>query len=241
LSSLHFQGKCILYDRVHFVNVYGDATVIQSAHDRCNMLIDTGVNDPYDELIIYLKNQHIKRLDYVIVSHHHADHNGEIEDVFKEFDVIHYIDQYNVEQYQGITVCGNNQFFFYPMKRGHHNENDNSLVMSMFVGGDHYLFTGDIEQNIEQLFIETYQVEDVDKLKVAHHGSITSSSDAFIDFVSPKEAYVLVALKNTHNHPSEVVMQRYYSRGIEVYRTDELGTIEIRYLFGKEWKKISKK
>lgn len=236
-----FQGKFVVYSSVHFLDVYGDATVIQSSFDRCNILIDTGVSDPYDGLITYMKNKHIKRLDYVIISHHHDDHHGELEDVFKSFDVINYIDQSNVDKYQDVTRCGDQQFFFYPLTEGHHNENNNSLVMSMYVGDDHYLFTGDMETSREKEFIALYDVKDVDKLKVAHHGSITSSSDAFIDMVSPKEAYVMVALKNTHNHPSVDVMNRYQSREIDVYRTDQLGTIEIRYLFGKEWKKTSKR
>lgn len=236
-----FQGKFIVYNSVHFVDVYGDATVLQSSFDRCNILIDTGVNDPYDGLITYMKNNHIKRLDYVIVSHHHNDHDGELDDVFKEFDVVNYIDQSNVDLYQDITRCGDHQFFFYPLSSDHHNENNNSLVMSMYVGSDHYLFTGDMEVSREKELIDLYDLVDVDKLKVAHHGSITSSSDAFIDLVSPSEAFVSVALKNTHNHPSDVVINRYLSRGIEVYRTDQLGTIEIRYLFGKEWKKTSKR
>jgi competence protein ComEC len=235
-----FQGKLSMYHKVHFVDVYGDATIVQSSFDRCNILIDTGTNDSYDGLITYMKNQHIKRIDYFIVSHYHEDHFGELDDVFLSFDVKHYIDKTSVEQYQDLVTCGDIEFFFYPMKRNHHNENDNSIVMSLFMENDHYLFTGDIEAGVEEELITTYEFSSVDKLKVAHHGSITSSSEQFIEEIHPKEAFVMVALKNTHNHPSEIVIERYLTRGIDVYRTDQLGTIEIRYLFGKEWKKTSK-
>lgn len=235
-----FQGKFIPYDSVHFIDVYGDATLVQSSFDRCNILIDTGVGDPYDELITYLKNKHVKRIDYFIVSHGHADHAGETMDILGNFDVIHYIDKDNVQSYQDVTVCGQSQFFFYPMDRTHPNENDNSLIMSLYLNDDHYLFTGDIESNVEEEFIRKYVVEEVDKLKVPHHGSITSSTEEMIDKMKPKEAFVIVALRNTHDHPSSVVIQRYIDRGVDVYRTDQLGTIEIRYLFGKEWKKSSK-
>jgi competence protein ComEC len=75
---------------------------------------------------------------------------------------------------------------------------------------------------------------------VAHHGSITSSSEAFLDYVNPKEAYMMVSLKNKHGHPSDVVVNRFLLRNIDLHRTDQLGTIEIRYFLEKEWKKTSK-
>jgi len=239
LCMLH-QEKFVWYSSVHFVDVYGDATLIQSSFDACNVLVDTGSQDPYHGLITYLKNKHVKRIDYMIVSHHHEDHDGNLLKILEEFDVRHYIDANNVSNYQGGIVCGGVQMVFYETSRGHVNENNNSLIMSLSIEGDHYFFTGDMEEEMELAFIKNHQVGKVDKLKVAHHGSITSSSEAFLDYVNPKEAYMMVSLKNKHGHPSDVVVNRFLLRNIDLHRTDQLGTIEIRYFLEKEWKKTSK-
>ena len=86
-------------------------------------------------------------------------------------------------------------------------------------------------------FVKNFDI-DVDYLEVPHHGSITSSSIAFIEDVSPKEVFIIVSRKNRHNHPSDIVVSRYENLGIKVYRTDLDGTIIIRYIFNKEYKKM---
>jgi len=234
------QEYFVFFSSVHFVDVYGDATLVQSSFDRCNILVDTGDDDDYDGLITYIKNQHVKRIDYLIISHHHDDHFGELEDILREFHVVNYIDKYNVDAYPNLLECGNIQVYFYEMAKDYANENNNSLVMSMYVGGEHYLFTGDMEGIMEEEFMERYEIGFVDKLKVAHHGSITSSSEEWLDYVRPKEAYMIVSLRNTHGHPSLEVVKRYETRDIALFRTDLSGTIEIRYVWKKEWKKTSK-
>lgn len=234
------QQYFVFFSSVHFVDVYGDATLIQSPFDRCNILVDTGDDDDYDQLITYLHNQHVKRLDYLIISHHHDDHAGELEEVLDAFHVVHYVDKNTIDKYEKLLTCGNVQMYFYEMSKGHANENNNSLVMSLFIASDHYLFSGDMEAMMEEEFLSRYFVESLDKLKVAHHGSVTSSTEEWLDYLRPKEAFMMVSLKNTHGHPSPAVVKRYEERQIDLYRTDQLGTIEIRYFWGKEWKKTSK-
>ena len=91
-----------------------------------------------------------------------------------------------------------------------------------------FLFTGDIEKAAEQKYIETYGDElDVDVLKIAHHGSKTSSTEEFIKKVLPKNAIIGVGKNNLFGHPSMEVIERLKEFGIKIYRTDECGEITI--------------
>ena len=124
-----------------------------------------------------------------------------------------------------------------PLDAEYTGENDNSIILSLFISDKHYLFTGDIELVRELDFIEEVDI-DIDYLKVPHHGSITSSSLELIEHITPEEVFITVSRINTHKHPSEEVINRYEQLGITVYRTDLDGTIIVRYLFGKEYKKV---
>jgi len=220
--------------KVVFLDVNGDSTIIIDRFDQCNIIIDTGEEDKYDTLVNYLKTQNIKRIDYLIISHNHSDHYGEVSDVLNEFDVIQLVNR-DSKQYFGKEInCGNIAFFLYSNETVHSNENENSIIMSLFISGKHYLFTGDIEEYRETQF--NYNL-DIDYLKVPHHGSITSSSIDFIKSLSPEEVFILVSRNNTHNHPSDIIINRYNDLGIKVHRTDLDGSIIISYVFGKEFKK----
>ena len=109
--------------------------------------------------------------------------------------------------------------------------------MSLFISNKHYLFTGDIELSREISFINKYDL-DIDYLKVPHHGSITSSNQQFLNSINPKEVFIIVSATNLHGHPHDEVIKRYQEMGIPVYRTDLSGTIEVYYIFEKEFKRI---
>ncbi|KFZ27158.1 MAG: ComEC family competence protein [Candidatus Izimaplasma bacterium HR2] len=223
---------------VSFVDIYGDSILIKDSFNRCNILIDTGEYDDYDSLINYLKGKNIRKLDYLIISHFHSDHYGESEDILNEFLVDTVISKHNVLDYEDKTIqCGTIAMYIYPFSYKELNENNNSIIMSIFINDKHYLFTGDIEKSREIDFISEYNL-DVDYLKVPHHGSITSSNQLFLDVIRPEEVFINVSVKNLHGHPHDEVIKRYEELGIIVYRTDLMGTIEVYYLFGKEYKRI---
>ncbi len=100
--------------------------------------------------------------------------------------------------------------------------NESSVVATFQVGSDVFLFTGDLPR--EELFLSK---RDVRVLKVAHHGSKYSTSDAFLDLTTPEEAVVSVG-KNSYGHPSEDVLQRLSRRGIRILRTDRDGSVFYR-------------
>ena len=235
MNSQHFNPV----KSVSFLDVHGDATLILDRFDRCNILVDTGETDDFDSVINYIRSKNVKRLDYLIVSHFHSDHYGEMEDISNEFNVVNTITSDNIEMYHGSDIsCGSISFHLYKMSTLNQNENNNSLIMSLIIDEKHYLFTGDSELKREIEFKEKYNLE-VDYLKVPHHGSSTSSSDVFLNSIQPKEAYVMVHRNNKFNHPDYFVVKRYNQHNITLYRTDILGTIEVQYIFGRERKKYN--
>ena len=91
------------------------------------------------------------------------------------------------------------------------------------------LLTGDAEAGEERWLLEHARgALDVDVLKVAHHGSNTSSTDDFLDAVTPRLALVSVGTGNVYRHPSPSVMEALASRGVVAMRTDHHGTVIVR-------------
>ena len=89
------------------------------------------------------------------------------------------------------------------------------------------LFTGDIEKEAEDTILEENINIDADILKIAHHGSKTSTTDKFLSKVNPKIALIGVGENNNFGHPSEDVITRLNNKHINIYRTDMYGEIEI--------------
>ncbi|MDI6777681.1 MAG: ComEC/Rec2 family competence protein [Patescibacteria group bacterium] len=99
--------------------------------------------------------------------------------------------------------------------------NDKSVVARLDYGENFFLFTGDIESPAEKEILEGGESIDVDILKVAHHGSKYSSSEAFLDTASPEDAIISVSKNNSYGHPTEAVLNALAKRNIEIFRTDE--------------------
>ena len=103
------------------------------------------------------------------------------------------------------------------------NLNDSSIILKLAYGNISFLFTGDTESDVEKTLLNKDIESDV--LKVAHHGSNTSSSNAFLKKVNPKYAIISVGTGNSYGHPKSVILDRLEKLGTKIYRTDELGTI----------------
>jgi competence protein ComEC len=226
--------------RVFFLDVYGDSTIIQDHFNQCNILIDTGTDDEFDTVLKTLRSMNIKHLDYMIISHNHLDHNGEFEDIINSLEVKQIVDSSTIDDYVNTTIkCGTIEMYFYNLDYNYVNENNNSVYLSLLFNNKHYLFTGDGEFIKEKEFMNSYQT-DVDILKVPHHGSNTSSSQVFLESLQPESAVIMVHRQNHFGHPDSIVIDRYTDLGINLYRTDLLGSIEIQYIFGIERKKYYK-
>lgn len=110
--------------------------------------------------------------------------------------------------------------------------NNNSLVFKLAYYNFSMLFTGDIEEIAEKSILKKYttnkEILKADIIKVAHHGSKTSSSKDFINIVSPKYAVIGVGQNNKFGHPSEGVIKELKNKKVQIYRTDKMGEIQIR-------------
>ena len=106
--------------------------------------------------------------------------------------------------------------------------NNNSLVLQLQYEQFSILFTGDIEAIAEEKMVQTYGKSlQSTILKVAHHGSKSSTIEAFVECVNPKIALIGVGENNTFGHPNEMVIQRLKDIGCTIYRTDKNGEIVI--------------
>jgi len=103
------------------------------------------------------------------------------------------------------------------------NENDNSNVIYTELNNYKFLFMGDAGVEVEEDLIEKYNLQDIDVLKVVHHGSRTSSSIDFINEIKPNYSTISVGKNNRYGHPNKEVLDNL--KESKVYRTDEDGSI----------------
>ena len=103
------------------------------------------------------------------------------------------------------------------------NENDNSSVIYTKLNNHKFLFMGDAGVEVEEDLIEKYNLQDIDVLKVGHHGSKTSSSKKFIDEIEPKYSIISVGKNNRYGHPNNEVLNNI--KDSKIYRTDLDGSI----------------
>ncbi len=133
-------------------------------------------------------------------------------------------DKIKVNHNTNIYVVGPNDEL---LNSSNTSDNDLSLVLLLKYYDYNILFTGDIERLGEEGLMKSLNL-DVDFLKVAHHGSNTSSGEDFLKKIKPKVGFMSVGRNNSFNHPHEEVLERYKKYNIELFRTDELGLIRLK-------------
>lgn len=213
-----FQPECRM--SMYFIDVgQGDSEYMVFPNGK-TMLVDTGAGTSYSDSSLSRVVQHI---DTLVITHDHADHTGGLEYLethyrfpdaltyshLKRGNFIH-IDDANV------TVEVMNPGSLLPDE-----ENDRSVVLLVTYNNVNALLTGDVSTAIDP---RLYSAGQVDILKVAHHGSRTSTSKALLAALSPRTAIISVG-KNTYGHPSQDTLSRL--AGISTYRTDRDGTIRV--------------
>ncbi|MBE0700747.1 MAG: ComEC/Rec2 family competence protein [Acholeplasmataceae bacterium] len=231
--------------QVYFLDVgQGDATVILSP--TCNIVIDS-----YQYVTPFLKSLGVYRLDFLVLTHSDTDHIREAQRIINEFQVERVVlnpyDDYglNHSNIHRAQVGEELHCDPYTMRimgplRNYHSSNDNSLVVQMKINELVFLFAGDAEQasENEMAFHHQHQLKS-DVLKIGHHGSSTSSSQSFLDYVNPRIAVVSVGYDNRFQFPSSEVLHRLALQRVQVFRTDLEGTII--YTVQKKTEKWSKK
>jgi competence protein ComEC len=235
--------------KVHFIDVgQGDSTLIQCP-DGTTILIDGGKIWCYTFLGDYLRRARVEKIDYLMVSHPHGDHYGGLIKILKTFKVGTLLvsgqkdttDHYQrfmetVESLKGVKYklarAGDRYSFgdvelliMHPSSRLPDAVNDCSIIAKLIYGNESFLFTGDAEEDAELEAIgRGYNMKST-ILKVAHHGSRTSTDQYFLSRVSPDEAVIFVGENNGYGHPTPQVLRRLKRGGIKTYRTDLDGTI----------------
>jgi competence protein ComEC len=169
----------------------------------------------------------------VIISNQYEENNN-----LKEFLKI--IEEKNIKLYevsQGDKIQLEKNLFFeilWPDDNNIISENsinNNALVCKLNYNNFSMIFTGDIEEEAENLLITKFVKEDIlssTVLKVAHHGSKTSTTEEILKLINPKIAVIGVGKNNNFGHPNEEILERLKRINCLIYRTDENGEIKIK-------------
>ena len=234
--------------RVNYIDVgQGDSIFIELPNDE-TMLIDAGEKTVKDKVINYIKNLGYKKIDYVIGTHPHTDHIGALSAVIKEFDIgkiympkkestsktflelLNTIKDKNLKintAKSGVVIKDEKdlQIKIIAPSKEYNNTNNSSAVVKLKYKNKIFLFMGDAEVDSEK------DIEDsvlCDVIKVAHHGSDTSSSEEFVKKTKAKYAIISVGANNIYNHPYNNIIKRWQDIGAKVLRTDELKDIVLK-------------
>lgn len=242
--------------------LHGDAILLQDA--KQNILIDVGHPSSKDALIRKLNEKGINRIHTVIISHHHLDHMGNIFTLAGRYKVgriydnglvnssnttsikLHDVlskgnyrnkalkagDRINFGRGFWMDILSPGDFLSEGLRR---NLNNNSIVMKMHYKDFTMMFTGDIQNPTEVALADKYgSMLKSDVLKVAHHGSKTSSNYQFISKVKPNIALISCGDFSKYHHPNKNVIGSLTHLGAKVYYTNTNGDIVVT-TNGKEY------
>lgn len=198
-------------------------------------------------VVPYLKSRGIRQIDKLILTHGDYDHMGEVDIVLEEIKVKEMVvgkkeKRTNLEKEmlakaheKGVVLtevssgmewrAGDVVFSILSPYETMGEENNQSVVIYVSLGGMNFLFTGDLEEEGEKRLVERYATLPVDILKVGHHGSKSSTSQRLLEAYIPSVAVISVGENNRYNHPNSEVLQRLGEKNITILRTDQHGTI----------------
>lgn len=230
----------------HYIDVgQGDSEFLELPNGQ-TMLIDASTKDQSDTIIEYIESKGYSSIDYVIATHPHADHIGGMAAVIEHFD-IGTVYMPNIETSTktfenlletimdkglkiktakaGVSVLDTADLdieMLAPVQKSYSNLNNYSAVIKVTYKDTAFLYMGDAETEIEE---EITADVSADVIKVGHHGSDTSSSQNFVERVSPRYAIMEVGADNSYGHPKSEIIERWENNGATVYRTDLNGNI----------------
>ena len=236
--------------KIHFIDIgQGDAILIEHLGEY--IMIDAGKSTSESAKSKASLDKHIlnlKSLGWLLTTHQDSDHIGYAEYVMTTVPTSRYYDNGNTGTsktytslmsyvtenkipYTTLTSVGSDISLWDDVvisvvgvnTSGGKDINDDSICLVLECDGCRVAFTGDISSDVEDTIAS--KIGDVDVLKVAHHGSSSSTSESFLSVVKPEVAVISVG-KNSYGHPTEEALTRLSSAGATVYRTDVYGCVE---------------
>jgi len=246
VTLMYFSNYFNVNPKITFIDVgQGDSILLQLPHNKGNILIDTGGNKDYDlsknTIIPYLKSSGIKKIDLLILTHGDFDHMGSSINLVNNFKVEQVIfNSYknndlenslieilklNKIKYSNYNknIISINGYKLHFLNQKHYDENEDSLIIYAIINNRKILLMGDAGIKVEEDILNKYNINYIDILKVGHHGSKTSSSEHFIDTITPKYSVISVGKNNRYGHPNKEILENLEDS--EIYRTDQNGSI----------------
>lgn len=218
-------------------------------------LVDCGTRSTGKEVVKYLQKEGVDELQFIVGTHPHDDHMGGMEEVLKNFKCnqiympkvdkglvtsnwyLSLMKKIKQDKLKVINPKVNESFMLeeacftvvgqLTSKEAGENLNNYSTVIKVSMGEMDVLMTGDAETPVENKMLENNMPLDCEILKVGHHGSTTSTSQKFLQAVSPDIALISCSIGNKYNHPCEDTLNKLEKSSIPVYRTDENGDVVV--------------
>ena len=234
---------------IHYIDVDQADGMLLIAGDT-TILIDAGNMATSGKMVKYLRRFGVQELDLVVNTHPHMDHMGGINSVMNAFPTkevwcshdtyesaafqyfvsaaqrqeltIQHPEPGTVYQGDGLTVT-----VLGPLQSvdKYNDLNDTSLVLMVEFGEKKFLFTGDMEAYAENQLVQSGADLKADVLKVGHHGSYSSTSQAFLAKVSPEYGIISCGRDNEYGHPHREPLTQLQKADVELFRTDLMGDI----------------
>lgn len=234
---------------VHFIDVgQGDSTLVISQGEA--MLIDSGDKDDSNKIEKYLEKQGVTELKYLIATHPHADHIGEMSEIIDQFQVDKFImpkvkadmtptttiyeKMLKSIKAKGLKITqakpmefelGSCKVELFTTKKDYDDLNNYSTLVKITDGENSFLITGDCETAEEKDILSQGYDFSAKVLKAGHHGSSTSSGVDFLNKVMPRYAVISCGKGNKYGHPHEETVTRLKKYASHLYVTADVGTI----------------
>ena len=231
---------------VHFLDVGQGLSILVQSQGQ-NLLYDGGDREYSSFVVSYLQKQNISIIDYMISSHYDEDHVAGLVGCLDSFSVKNvigadYVQDTKIYQSfensvaaQGLTVqhpepgtdfaFGGGKFTVLSPQSISSNDNDNSVAIRLENGNNHFLFTGDAESAGEEAICNLGLDLSCDVIVPGHHGSATATTWDLLQQTVPEYAVISCGAGNSYGHPHKDTMDKLADMGIQVFRTDEQGTV----------------
>lgn len=233
----------------------GDAIFITTSSGE-DVLIDGGPNGQLLEHLGGMLPLTDRDIELMVLTHPHADHLSGLIDVVQRYNVQRIVcackggesqtfEKWrqeagydapieNLDEVTEIIFIGGAKLTIWPPPEGK-SLNDQSLVSLFEDTNKSFLFTGDAEIPSEEWLLEENYLQDVDVLKVGHHGSRSSTTEAFLGAITPEIGVISVGENNRYGHPHGEILKRLQDHEVQIHRTDQDGSI-IFWLYKGEWR-----